>query len=137
MRGDRALWVALGALVLALVAHQLHQRGPGGLAWWPGCVFRKTTGLLCVGCGMTRATHAALHGDLVAAFRFNPLGVLLLPLALLALSIELAAWVRGRGERWRLRVGARGAVALAVLVIAYWILRNLPWWPFTLLAPPG
>lgn len=130
----RLTGVALGAAVLVAVALVLRQCGPG--IWpWP-CAFRTLTGLYCPGCGMTRATFAALHGNLAAAFRFNPLGMMLMPLALAGLGLELAGWVRGKPSRWRLRGGVRAAWFLIAAALAFWILRNLPWWPCPLLAPP-
>lgn len=130
------MWVALGILMLACVAWLLRQSGPNGLAWFPGCTFHQLTGLNCPGCGMTRAAHATLHGRIDEAFRFNPLGMVLLPLACVGVGIESLGWVRGKPLPFRLNVGAVGAWAIVWLVIGFWILRNLPWWPFTMLAPP-
>ena len=134
---QRATLVGAASLVLAFAAWQLSLHGPSGLPWMPGCLFHSATGLHCPGCGMTRATHAALHGHFGQAFRFNPVGVILLPVALVGVGIELAGWVRGRPLPFRLNPGATGAWIIAGVVIAFWILRNLPWWPFTLLAPNG
>ena len=136
MRKDRAVWVALGVLALACGAVLLHDRGPGGLGWLPGCSFRRLTGLNCPGCGMTRAASAALHGDFATAFRLNPVGMVLLPVAMLALGIEAIGWVRGRPLPFRLKVGARGAWVLFAVLVGFWVLRNLPFPPFTYLAPP-
>lgn len=130
----RVIGAGLGVLGLVAALYVLRQVGPDG--WWPGCTFRKLTGLNCPGCGMTRATVAALHGQLGAAWRFNPLGMLLLPLVILGGGLELLGWVRDRPPPWRLRLGAYGGWVIAVAVIAFWILRNLPWWPCPLLAPP-
>lgn len=137
MRRDRALWVALAVLVLAWAAFSLREKGPNGLAWLPGCVFHDITGLHCPGCGMTRAAHAGLHGHVGDAFRYNPVGMVLLPVAFLGVGLEVGGWVRGRPLPYRMSVGARGAWIIAGVLIAFWILRNLPWWPFTLLAPPA
>lgn len=136
MHRDRALWVALAMLMLACAAFALREKGPNGLAWLPGCTFHQLTGFHCPGCGMTRAAYAGLHGKIGAAFRFNPVGMVLLPLACVGLGIEITGWVRGKPLPFRLGIGAKGAWAIVVIVIAFWILRNLPWWPFTLLAPP-
>jgi len=136
MRVDRALWVALGVLILAFAAFSLHQRGPSGLAWLPDCMFHRVTALHCPGCGMTRATHAMLHGEIGKAFRFNLVGMLLLPLALVGLGIEIFGWVWGRQGRCRLSVGAAGGWLVVWVVIGFWIFRNVPIWPFSLLAPP-
>ncbi len=133
---DRAWWAILGILVLGGGAFLLRENGPAGVPWLPGCVFHRLTGLNCPGCGMTRAAHATLHGRFAEAFRFNPVGMVLLPVAGLGMAVEIAGWVRGRPLPCRLRVGAKGAWALVGLIVGFWILRNIPCWPLTLLSPP-
>jgi hypothetical protein len=135
IRPGRLLLVLGGAAVLAFGCFLLVRLGPGW-PFWPGCLFHRTTGLECPGCGMTRAAHALLTGDLARAFRCNPLGVVLLPLALLGCALELAGWVRARPLPWRLHFGVVGTWILAGAVIAFGILRNIPMWPFSLLSPP-
>ncbi|MEO7100995.1 MAG: DUF2752 domain-containing protein [Luteolibacter sp.] len=136
MRKDRALWVALGGLFLAAAATALYQRGPYGQAWLPVCTFHQLTGLNCPGCGMTRAAHATLHGRIGEAFRFNPVGMVLLPMAGVGIAIDLVGWIREKPLPFRLNVGARGAWAIVWILVVFWILRNIPYWPFTLLSPP-
>lgn len=131
----RRVMVAVSGLLLALLAlWLLREHGPQA-GWLPGCVFHRLTGWHCAGCGMTRATAALTHGDVAAAFRLNAVGMVLLPLALAGMGIELIGWVRGRPLPFRLNPGVWGGWALVVLIAAFWLLRNLPWWPFTLLAP--
>lgn len=130
------MWVALGILALGGAAFLLREGGPNSIPWLPGCTFHRLTGWNCPGCGMTRAAHATLHGQIDEAFRFNPLGMILLPLACAGVAIEVLGWVRGKPLPFRLNVGATGAWVIVWLVIGFWILRNLPWWPFTMLAPP-
>ncbi|MCF7223302.1 DUF2752 domain-containing protein [Marilutibacter chinensis] len=97
-----------------------------------GCIFLEATGLYCPGCGTTRALHALVHGDLVGMVAMNPL----LP----ALAVALPPIVL-HGLGWQ--VPLPGAVMRTlnnpklwlVLLTGYWIARNLPWWPFTWLAP--
>lgn len=84
---------------------------------------------------MTRATHAALHGRFIEAFLHNPLGFVLLPVVLVAITLELLVWVRGRPGGPRLRMGRNGFWALVALILVFWVLRNIPFWPFTILAP--
>ena len=98
---------------------------------FPPCMFRAFTGFDCVGCGLTRALHALVHGDLLRALSMNPLAVLLLPLMPL-----MAAWSHGWQPRMLaplMRVLLEPKLWL-VLLPGYWIARNLPWFPFTLLA---
>jgi len=49
------------------------------------CPLRAATGIPCPLCGMTRAVVAAAHGHLGASVAFNPGGVVVLALALVAL----------------------------------------------------
>ena len=37
------------------------------------CVFKKTTGLDCLFCGLTRSFSAFVHGDFAAAFKYHPI----------------------------------------------------------------
>jgi len=101
----------------------------------PACQFQAITGWHCPGCGGTRAFRALARGDLWGALKMNPFGtVLILAVALLALRVSLqAAWP---SRRWpSLPLGDRSAWAILALLVAFTVLRNLPWWPFTLLAP--
>ena len=123
MHKDRALWVSLAVLILAFAAYKLRENG--GAGWMPGCFFRKVTGYDCPGCGMTRATYALLHGRIADAFRFNPVGMVLFPLAMVGLGIEVLAWVRGKPLPFQLRSGRWGATVLVVVLIVWWVVRNI------------
>ena len=99
---------------------------------FPGCMFLALTGYYCPGCGMTRMLHALAHGEVPRAFAMNPLAM-----ALLALSPLMLAWKHG----WR-PAALQPLFALLsapkfwlLLLPAYWIARNLPWPPFSWLAP--
>ena len=101
---------------------------------FPECMFRAFTGWYCIGCGMTRALHALAHGDVLRAFSMNPLAM-----SLLAVSPLLGAWKLGWQPRWMRPLIATVSEPKFWLVLlpAYWVMRNLPWFPFTLLAPGG
>lgn len=96
------------------------------------CIFRELTGFYCIGCGLTRALHALVHGDIVRAFGMNPLAMLVLPMVPLLVA-HSQGW-RPRALEPLMRVIMEPKLWLVVLPV-YWIARNLPWYPFTLLAP--
>lgn len=65
--------------------------GAGGVGLpdaWSICLARRTFGLACPGCGMTRAMIALLQGDLAGAFRLHPLA----PVLALEASVVWAGW---------------------------------------------
>jgi hypothetical protein len=128
-------WLVLVAAVPTAVtgAWLLYRFDPNaaGSPFLP-CLFRALTGFYCPGCGMTRALHALLHLDLGTALRMNPLVV-----GGLATVPGLLAWKAGWRARWFapvVSVMSRPNFWL-VLLPAYWLARNLPWFPFTVLAP--
>ncbi len=132
---ERALAVGLGLLMLVAALVLMFFKGPSGGGVLPSCVFHEITGLHCAGCGMTRATNELIHGRVASAMDYNPAGVVALPLVVGWVVLMVPPWVFGkRGPRW-LMPSAKPLWVLLGLVVAYWILRNLPWWPFTLLAP--
>ena len=99
---------------------------------FPPCMFNALTGFYCPGCGTTRALHALAHFDVPGAMAMNPMLVVSLPVIAL-----LLAWSGGWQPRWLhplMRVLGEPKFWL-VLLPGYWIARNLPWFPFTWLAP--
>ena len=121
--------LAMASVIGALILH-------ASVAWWalafPPCLVHQWTGLHCPGCGGTRCAVRLLHGDLAGALAMN---VAVVVIAGAAVGVMCnAVWNEWHGRP------ARGvppwlAWSLAGVLILFTILRNLPWWPFTLLAP--
>ena len=105
-------------------------RDPGTAGSYGFCPLQQLTGLDCPFCGGLRGTHELLHGDLVAALDHN----LLLPLYLGVLVFVVAAASREATSRrfaeWRTGRGRLVAWLLVVLVLVFFVLRNLPWFPY-------
>lgn len=126
-RGRGALRVpglVLGAAVAAttLVAAV----DPNESGHYPTCPFLMVTGYYCPGCGSLRALHDLAHGDLAGAVARNPLMVL----AAGGLLVGFVLWAR---RLWRglPRTWVAPPALLYVLltvVLAFWVLRNLPGW---------
>ncbi len=90
------------------------------------CPFRSLTGLLCPGCGMTRAFCALGHGELRRAIHFNALSPFLY-LALIAVWVGAAASVlnlsRIRNAVLRLKPSPSFSIAILALVLVWWVVR--------------
>lgn len=98
------------------------------------CPFRAATGLACPGCGSTRMLHRLAVGDPLGAFRYNPLAFVFVPLVAWWLFAALTRALGG--PRWRTpQFSARATWVLAGVVLAYWVLRNLPIPPFDAISP--
>ena len=109
---------AIAAILLTLPAAILYRFPPDRFAFYPLCPIHQYTGLLCPGCGATRALAALLHGHLAEAFNQNALLILLLPFLLAYVAIAI------RNESWpRLHSSVTGAVLLLAVLFA--IARNL------------
>jgi hypothetical protein len=100
----------------------------------PSCSFRSLTGLYCPGCGGTRCVKSLLRGDIAGAFALNAVTT---GLFLIGVGLLVAAVLRERQGRAAAmpRLPDWFAWCLVGSVVAFGLLRNLPWWPFTLLAP--
>ena len=125
----------LTAAALALV--MLSSRHPSG--WVPECPTHAYLGVVCPGCGSTRATHFLLNFRVMDAIAHNPLLVFVgVPLGVWY-AVELVSVV-ARGRRLRPlirspRVEWVAWIALGV-VVGFGVVRNLPGAPFDRLRPP-
>lgn len=102
---------------------------------FPKCPFHVLTGLYCPGCGSQRAISALLHLDLFSAMRFNVLLIMSLPIigySIYASAMNTFTTVK---VQQRLFHSVKFIWALAIVVLLFWILRNIPQYPFNLLAP--
>ena len=125
--GAGILTVGAGAVIVG-------NFNPATAGFFPVCPLYKLTGILCPGCGLTRGFHALFHGDVLGALHYNaPLPVFAVLIGFIFLSLVLIV-VRGRGLSWRIFPPA-SLYGFLVLAAAFFVLRNLPFYPFTLLAP--
>lgn len=130
--GRRALIVAAIAAA-ALGVFALHV---------PTCPMAAMFGVPCPGCGLTRATVAALHGDFHRAFALHPLVFVITPLYAGMLAWIAHDFIVGRAvggvqtlgplasradhPRLALLVTA-GGIALVAVVFGVWVARFFGW----------
>jgi hypothetical protein len=98
----------------------------------PKCFFHELTGLYCPGCGVQRSFHALLNGQILTAIDYNFLFILFLPL--LIYFILAFAWGKKHAASSFIYKPVF-SFAVVFVVISFWVLRNIPFTPFSWLAP--
>jgi hypothetical protein len=109
-------------------------RDPHASGNYPSCPSIVLFGVHCPGCGSMRAVHHLSHGDIGGVLARN----ILLPIGLVLLAWAWVAWFDRRLGRSRvpaLRPPVPALYGSVVVLVAFAILRNLPWAPFSGLAP--
>lgn len=116
----RVVFMAAGASAFALAVY----------SDFPLCPLAGSFGIPCPGCGLTRATLTALHGDVRGALHLHPLVLLLTPLVVSVAGAT--AWSLLRAPRVSPRpqaVFSNGRIAtvlatvLLVLTVGVWLAR--------------
>jgi len=109
---------AVSILVFTVGAAVLLLFPPAQYSFYPQCPVHHYLGILCPGCGTTRALAALLHGHLGEALRLNPLTSLAIPFAFL--------WKLFSRKPLRLVQPSPAALWLVFAVIAaFTVVRNL------------
>ncbi|CAN5134135.1 DUF2752 domain-containing protein [soil metagenome] len=131
--GERLISASILVLAVGALGF-LYLVNPASSSLIPPCPFRAITGCYCPGCGSVRALHQLARGHLVAALGLNPLMVLSLPFVAYHGVSQAKFAVTGLPLR-RFFVGSRWIWGLLCLILVYGVLRNIPLYPFDLLAP--
>lgn len=133
VRGTLVVFAGLG-IVAGLVI--LGVFPPTNASWYPKCTLYTQTGLHCPGCGLTRAVHAALNGQVMEAVSQNVLVFLVVPWLLLMIGRGLWRFLwKSPPLRSRFRWPKWLGYAVITLLLAFTVARNIPVYPLTLLAP--
>ncbi|MBX6388837.1 MAG: DUF2752 domain-containing protein [Frankia sp.] len=116
----------LGAGAAALAGSVLvYLVDPAEPGHYPTCPFRQLTGLDCPGCGTMRGLHQLLHGNIAAAADYNIFFVIAAPLLVVGWAVTVARLLGWRVPRLP-QLPTFAYVAIPVLIVAFWIVRNTP-----------
>lgn len=97
------------------------------------CLFYKSYGLYCPGCGMTRATYSLMRLDFCQAIRYNVFSIIILPLIGLEIIGGIYAWLFDKSNFMENKISKVVWRILVVALLLYGVLRNIP--QFAYLAP--
>ncbi len=113
--------IGIVAMSMAIIYYVID---PMTCEWMPQCIFYRLTGFKCPGCGLQRAIHAVLHGNLSDAVIHN----LFLPVSLpylFAVCWSSIAVLPLSSTVKRIAFN-RNAVRIYILMFfSWWIIRNL------------
>ena len=98
----------------------------------PKCFFHELTGLYCPGCGVQRSFHALLNGHILTAIDYNLLFILFLPLIIYFI---LAFALNKKHPSSSFIYKPVFSFTVVIVVVSFWVLRNIPVIPFSWLAP--
>ena len=124
LAGPVVVGAAAGALAVCLLI-----RDPAVPGTYPLCPFRAITGWDCPGCGALRALADLCRGDLAGAIDRNLLVVAMLPYLLWRWGIwAWSGWQESRGQPPpRIpQASTTLIVLLCIVVLAFWVVRNIP-----------
>ena len=117
--------MAAVAAVLASTVVVLYAFDPTRHVLTPPCPYLVLTGLACPGCGLTRAAHFLLHGDIARAFAYNPWAFVGTPAVLAFAALPV---MTDEARTVKVRTGISWVMLLVTL--AFWIWRNTASYPF-------
>jgi hypothetical protein len=128
------MFLFIGACCAAPALILVYAVAPEDSNLFPKCFFFLVTGLHCPGCGATRALHALLHGQWEQAMAYNALFLLTLPFVAWYGIKMVVATAFGLPFRTSSYLNTF-VMTWLVLALVFAVIRNLPFAPFTLLAP--
>lgn len=135
MDSKRKSTVAIFAIAFGSAILLFFLFNPTDHSFFIPCPLNYATGFHCPGCGSQRAIHQLLHGNISTAFWLNPLLIISLPLIMYALGQKGYNFIFGTSHRVGLFYNKFFIYGYFGLALLFWILRNIPYHPFSLLAP--
>ena len=107
---------------------------PSEFTFFPKCPFYSMTNLYCPGCGSQRSIHDIINGDIVDGLKHN----LLIVILGLVLTYDFGMTLMNRITnkiKFNVLHSSKTTYTILILVILFWVFRNIKVYPFTILAP--
>ncbi len=128
-------YIKLGLLLLLVpLAALFFHLDPATQPIFPKCIFHSLTGLHCPGCGSQRAIHDLLHFDIEGVVQNNFLFLPALVISIYGIIVPFSNRYFNTSFKNFLN-HPKTPVIIALLILLFWVIRNIPFYPFTSLAP--
>jgi len=125
----------IGMLILGIgLAFLYFYINPSTVNFLPKCTLYQTTGIYCPGCGSQRATHHLLNLNITGVLQQNILFVAGLIIFGYYLTIKGVNYFFKKNI-YLYTQNKKVQIAIFLFILVFWILRNIPEYPFNLLAP--
>jgi hypothetical protein len=121
-------------MLLIAIVFVYYYINPSEVDFLPKCVLYTTTGFYCPGCGSQRATHHLLNFNILGVLQQNLFYFVVLLIVgyhLIISSINLFF----KKHFYNYLYHPKTPVIFLIFLILFWILRNIPFYPFNQLAP--
>jgi hypothetical protein len=107
---------------------------PSEVDFLPKCPFYVTTGFYCAGCGSQRATHQLLNLNFLGVLQQN----IFYAFVLMLLTYQLVITFINKFFKkniYNYLYHPKVPILFLIIIMLFWVLRNIPIYPFYLLAP--
>ncbi|HLV13690.1 MAG TPA: DUF2752 domain-containing protein [Xanthomarina sp.] len=130
----KTILFVLTLLAVVCIISLFYFWNPADSIIFPKCLFYSATNLYCPGCGSQRAIHQLLHGKLFIGLKHN----YLIGLLAIVLSYQLYVFISEVYFNKTIKNLLHKPIStqlILVVVVLFWVFRNIPYYPFILLAP--
>jgi hypothetical protein len=131
---NKRFHIAIAILIIIALGVIYYRFNPASYGFFPECPFHLLTGLDCPGCGSQRAFYFLLHGDIAGAAKENFLFVIAIPFLLIHFFYKMKSMVLQKDYRWGIIYHPLTPKVIFMLVIIFWVVRNIPVHPFSYLS---
>ena len=130
----KSISIILSVLILLGMLALYFNWDPSKIALFPKCPFYEITGIYCPGCGSQRAIHDIINGNLLDGLRHNYL-ILLVIFVIIYKGYIIFRTLVLKQAGVNLLHNPRVTNTILVLVLLFWVFRNIDFFPFNELAP--